>query len=228
MELTTGQHVELIYDPLLRGLIAPNTNVKFTFDSITQDVTIISDVVLRGGEVTYLNRNFYIREGRIIFSEINSLDPLITIRAEIREQDVNGEPVRITMSAENQRLSDFNPTYTSSPPKSEIEIMTILGQAFTGDIQSGLDILLTGVDYGVQVFLLRKMENALRDFLNFDIFSLRTMGLQNTLKQLLTTNAEGGNRLTIGNFLDNTTVYIGKYFGSSIYADAMFHFAVFL
>lgn len=225
MELTTGQHVELIYDPLLRGLIAPNTNVKFTFDSITQDVTIISDVVLRGGEVTYLNRNFYIREGRIIFSEINSLDPLITIRAEIREQDVNGEPVRITMSAENQRLSNFNPTYTSSPPKSEIEIMTILGQAFTGDIQSGLDILLTGVDYGVQVFLLRKMENALRDFLNFDIFSLRTMGLQNTLKQLLTTNAEGGNRLTIGNFLDNTTVYIGKYFGSSIYADAMFHFA---
>ena len=34
-----------------------------------------------------------------------------------------------------------------------------------------------------------------------------------------------GKELTLSNFLDNTTVYIGKYFGSSIYADALLHFA---
>ena len=50
------------------------------------------------------------------------------------------------------------------------------------------------------------------------------MGLQNSLKQWLTTDEEN-KKLTIGNFFDNTTVYIGKYFGSSIYADAMLHFA---
>ena len=30
-------------------------------------------------------------------------------------------------------------------------------------------------------------------------------------------------KVSIGNFLDNTTVYIGKYLGSSLYVDAMLH-----
>ncbi len=222
--ITTGQHVELFFDPVLRGLIAPNTKGTFRYDSSSNSYFIDSDIVLRGGEITYLNRNFYLREGRVVFTENNSLDPIITVRAEIREHDQNGEPVRITLSAENQRLSAFNPTYSSSPPKSEIELMTILGQALTADAQSGLDVLLSGVDYGFNLLVLRKIENALRDFLNFDIFSFRTMGLQNSLKQWLNTGEEK-KKLTIGNFFDNTTVYIGKYFGSSIYADAMLHFA---
>ncbi|MBO5137358.1 MAG: hypothetical protein J6B81_02545 [Spirochaetaceae bacterium] len=224
IDVTTGQHVEIEYNPLLRGLIAPNTNIAFQFDSATKDIVFKSDVVLRGGEITYLNRNFYLREGRIMFNESGGVfDPRITVRAEIRERDQNGEPVRITLSAENQRLSEFNPSYTSSPPKSELELMTLLGQAVTGDVESGWDVLLTGVDYGFQVFVLRKIENALRDLLNFDIFSLRTMGFQNSLRQWI--NGSDSEPLTISNFLDNTTVYIGKYFGSSIYADAMFHFA---
>lgn len=222
--ITTGQHVELIFDPVLRGLIAPNTKGVFRYDSSSDSYSIDSDIVLRGGEITYLNRNFYLREGRVIFTENDSLDPIITVRAEIREHDQNGEPVRISLSAENQRLSAFSPTYSSSPPKSEIEIMTILGQALTADAQSGLDVLLSGVDYGFNFLVLRKIENALRDFLNFDIFSLRTMGLQNSFKQWFSNNGEN-KKLTIGNFFDNTTVYIGKYFGSSIYADAMLHFA---
>lgn len=222
--ITTGQHVELFFDPLLRGLIAPNTKGTFRYDSSTGVYSIDSDIVLRGGEINYLNRNFYLREGRVVFDENDSLDPIITVRAEIREHDQNGEPVRITLSAENQRLSQFTPSYSSSPPKSEMELMSILGQALTGDVQSGWDILLSGVDYGFNMLVLRKIENALRDFLNFDIFSLRTMGLQNSLKQWLNVG-EKNQRLTVGNFFDNTTVYIGKYFGSSIYADAMLHFA---
>ena len=223
IDVTTGQHVEVVLNPLLRGLIEPNTNILFQFDSRNKDFSIKSDIVLRGGEITYLNRNFYLREGRINLNETGGIfDPFLTIRAEIRERDENGEPVRIIMSAENQRLSAFNPSYSSSPAKSELEIMTMLGQAVTGDVQSGIDVLLTSVDYGFQVFVLRKIENALRDLLNFDIVSLRTMGLQNSLRQWLNVKNEG-KELTLSNFLDNTTVYIGKYFGSSIYA--LLHFA---
>ena len=225
IDVTTGQHVEIAFNPLLRGLIEPNTNLKFLFDSTTKDFIVKSDIKLRGGEITYLNRNFYLREGQVVLDERgSSFDPRITVRAEIRERDEDGEPVRITLAAEKQKLSEFNPSYTSSPARSELEIMAMLGQAAAGDIQDGWDVLLTGVDYGFQVFVLRKLENALRDLLNFDIFSLRTMGLQNSLRQWLDASAES-KPLTISNFLDNTTVYIGKYFGSSIYADALFHFA---
>lgn len=225
IDVTTGQHVEIELNPLLRGLIEPNTNFLFQYDSSTRDFALKSDITLRGGEVTYLNRNFYLREGRVVLDESgSSFDPRLTVRAEIRERDEAGEPVRITLSAQNQRLSEFSPSYTSSPPRSELELMTMLGQAATGDIQDGWDVLLTWVDYGFQVFVLRKVENALRDLLNFDIFSLRTMGLQNSLRQWLDASSDS-EPLTISNFLDNTTVYIGKYFGSSIYADALFHFA---
>lgn len=225
IDVTTGQHVEVAYNPLIRGLIEPGTNIAFQYDSISKDMNIKSDIVLRGGEITYLNRNFYIREGRVVLNESEDVfDPRLTLRAEIRERDENGEPVRITLFADNQRLSEFNPSYYSSPPKSELEIMTMLGQAVTGDVQSGWDVFFTGVDYGFQVLVLRKIENALRDLLNFDIFSLRTMGLQNSLRQWLNVSSEK-EALTLSNLLDNTTVYIGKYFGSSLYADALFHIA---
>ena len=62
----------------------------------------------------------------------------------------------------------------------------------------------------------------MRDLLNFDIFSLRTNVLQNTYNYSISRNSAKEN-ISLGNFLDNTTVYIGKYLGSSLYVDAMLH-----
>jgi hypothetical protein len=85
----------------------------------------------------------------------------------------------------------------------------------------------------MQATVIRKIENTLRELCNFDIFSVRTNVLQNTLKQGMAksdssssdalASESGDNQITFGNFLDNSTVYIGKYFGSAIYVDAMFH-----
>ena len=69
---------------------------------------------------------------------------------------------------------------------------------------------------------MRQAENKLRDLLNFDIFSVRTNILQNTYNLSVSKNLSSEN-LSIGNFLDNTTVYIGKYLGSFLYVDAMLH-----
>lgn len=223
LELQTLNKVEIRFDPLLRGLVAPYTKLVFQADTAAGTADLFGDVVLRGGEIVYLNRNFYLREGRIVFDETSSLaDPRITVRAETRERDEDGRQVRITLSAANQLLSEFSPTYTASPPKSEREIMEILGQILSADIETGVDVVFAGLDYGVQVLGIRKLEEILRDTLNLDIFSMRTMILQNLSKQLSNSDS-ARNDLTIGNFLDNTTVYIGKYFGSSIYLDALLH-----
>ena len=56
--------------------------------------------------------------------------------------------------------------------------------------------------------------------MNIDIFSVRTNVLQNTLNMGVSGELSKKN-LSIGNFLDNTTVYIGKYIGSALYVDAM-------
>lgn len=224
VNVDVGKKVQVLINPLIRGLIAPDTPLEFNLDTSSSLWNMKGDIVLRGGEVSYLSRNFYLKEGRIILNETqNSFDPNITVRAETKEHDENGDPVTISLSAIRQNLSNFNATLSSSPAKSENEIMSILGQIVTGDASSASTILLAGVDYGVQVTVLRKLEGALRDLCNFDIFSLRTTLLQNTIKQGFNMNTESEKGSIISNLFDNSTVYIGKYFGSNIYVDALMH-----
>jgi hypothetical protein len=207
----------------VRGLVAPGTELRLLMDSFTAALDIQGDVALRGGEIVYLNRNFYLREGRIVFNETMGIfDPRITVRAETRERDTEGIQVRIIMTALNQPLSEFFPAFTSSPARSEAEIMHILGRIVTADSDSLGDFAFAMLDYGVQLAVLRKIETGLRELLNFDIFSMRTMILQNVLRSV-SDSARQDKPITAGSVFDNSTIYAGKYFGSSIYADALLH-----
>lgn len=224
LALMIGHKVQIDVNPFLRSLIAPSTPIYVTADTATGLWSIKSDIVLRGGEISYLNRNFYLKQGRLILNETQDhFDPNITVRAETRERDSNGDNVTIVLSAISQNLSRFNAVLSSVPARSESEIMSLLGQIVSGDAESVGNLVLSGMDYGVQVTLLRRFENSLRDLCNFDIFSLRTTALQNTIMQGLEMGNRPENNSVIGNLFDNSTVYIGKYFGSDVYADALLH-----
>lgn len=217
-----AQKVEVEVKPFIRTLIAPNTDLYLSLDTDAGLWSLKGDVVLRGGELTYLNRNFYLKEGSISLNENQSnFDPLITLRAQINERDSTGDPVLISLSAIKQHVSEFNPSLSSSPAKSEAELMEILGQIISGDSNSASEMLVSGLDYGVQVTFMRKLESALRDLCNFDIFSVRTTLVQNSIRQGFNMNSDTEKGALISNLFDNTTVYIGKYFGSNIYVDAM-------
>ncbi|MCR5291202.1 MAG: translocation/assembly module TamB [Treponema sp.] len=226
LDISMEQKVQVLIDPILRGVAAPNTELSMTFDSSENKLLLNSDITFRGGEIVYLNRNFYMKEGRIVFSDKQDrLDPYLTVRAETRERDEDGNQVTVILSADNALLSKFTPTFSAVPAKSEVEIMELLGQIMTADSTNTSGFLLAGGDYAMQITVMRKIENALRDLGNFDIFSIRTMVLQNAMKRSLSSNSENGstNSLTIGNFFDNSTVYIGKYFSSELYTDALLH-----
>lgn len=103
----------------------------------------------------------------------------------------------------------------------------MLGQIAVGDSDNISGFLLATGDYAIQSTVGRNIENKLRDFFNFDILSIRTSVLQNALKFSLSSSKSdsGKNSQEIGNYLDNSTVYIGKYFGSALYADALLHWS---
>ena len=136
LDFIAGQHVQILFEPVLRALIAPNTKLSLGFDSGTENIEIEGDVTLRGGEIMYLNRNFYLREGKAVFDKNNSLDPRLTVRAEVRERDSSNDVVTITLSAQDQNVSTFTPRLSASPAKSEAEIMSILGQIVSADSDS--------------------------------------------------------------------------------------------
>ncbi len=232
LDLTLGNHIVLNFDPLLRCIFVPNTKLKIALDSITQSYVVDGKLSLKSGDVAYLNRSFYIKEGSIKFNPQEIANPKVTIRAETREKDANNQNVRIILTAENQDLLDFKPRFTSVPAKSENEIMALIGQVVIADlneIEKGSDvipvILSTAGDYALQSFATRQIENKLRESLNFDIFSIRTNILQNTMSYVKN-NQNNNQQIWLGNFFDNSTVYIGKYLSSAIYVDAMLNLSV--
>ena len=231
LDMLVGQHGRVFFpnkeNPVLKALINPQTKIRLKLDSETDFFELNGDLILRGGSIVALGRTFYLREGRLLFNDKQgTLDPLITVRAEMRETDSEGDNVKIFLTAENQKLSAFSPSFSSSPAKSESEIMALLGQIVipedTDSIRDfGINVLAGGLNYVAQTTAVKEVEDRLRDLFKFDIFSLRTTILQNALLVGLNNN---NNSATIGNYLDNSSVYIGKYFGNAMYLDALLHF----
>lgn len=221
LDVKMQKRVQVFYSSFLRGLVVPDSEVVFSYNSAYDKMTIQGDVPLRSGEIIYLNSSFYVKEGRIQFSDDDEgLDPYVSLKAETREKDSSNNDVTITLSVDHQKLSKLTPKLTSSPAKSEKEIMEILGNIVTANSENVGNFGLAIGDYALQTMVMRKVENALRDFLNFDILSIRTMVVQNVLKYSISRNTERQG-INISNFFDNTTVYIGKYFGNALYADAL-------
>ncbi|GMO12511.1 MAG: hypothetical protein Ta2A_22350 [Treponemataceae bacterium] len=223
LDVMIGNKVQFRYNPFLRVLVTPNTPLKITADMSAQIVEIVGNISFRGGEIVWMGRNFYVREGRLVFDNYQGrVDPRVTVRAETKERDATGERVQIILSVQNQFLSAFMPVYSSSPPKSEVEIMQILGQIATGDSLDIGDAIAGSADFATQIFLSRRFEDGLRDLLKLDILSMRMLVMQNVLKKAFDPTSD---TLTMGKFFDNTSLYMGKYLGSSIYADVLLNLA---
>ncbi len=228
LKINFGQHCTFIFDPLLRAVIVPNTDFGFKYDMAAGDLELDGELAFRSGDISYLSRNFYLKNGYMKFNSNDpTFNPLINLQAETRERDEKGNDVRIILSANNQYLLNINPQFTSIPAKSETEIRALLGQIAVGDSENVSGLLLATGDYAIQSTIGRSIENKLRDFLNFDILSVRTNVLQNALNYGLRSREEESENknLKIGNFFDNSTVYLGKYFGSSLYMDALMHWS---
>lgn len=219
-----AQHVTFNLDPLIRAVLIPGTGFGFKYDMSDSSVELNGDLALRSGDVSYLSRSFYLKSGNIRFNRNDKrFNPIINVQAETRERDTNGNEVRIILSAVNQYFDDFNPTFSSIPARSETQIMSMLGQIAVGDSENVAELLFATGDYAIQSTIGRSIENKLRDFLNFDILSVRTNVLQNALNYNLNKTKDENSSYGIGNFFDNSTVYMGKYFGRSLYVDSLMH-----
>ncbi|GHV87345.1 hypothetical protein AGMMS50255_6410 [Spirochaetia bacterium] len=229
--ITAGKKVEFLWPtrdfPMLQAYADMGTRARVTTDTLARRFSFTGDIKLRSGEVFYFERSFYIRNGVLSFKEDEqSFDPRITVRAEARDRSSEG-PVTISMVADNASLLSFTARFESSPALSQMEILSLLGQSITGAPEGGEEgpiknaFIPAGADFLAQFQIFRRMERAVRDFLHLDMFSMRTQALQNAV--FLATGLQdpvdriGG----VGNYFDNTSVFIGKYIGSDMFAQAM-------
>jgi hypothetical protein len=225
--IKTGRKVEFLWPnsnmPILRANAAAGTVIRIESDSESGRFSMNGDVGLKSGEIFYIQRSFYIRNGVLSFNENEiRFDPRITVRAEIRDRTDDG-PVTISMIVDNEPLMSFNARFESSPPLSQIDILSLLGQGLSGetpqeDGQAVNMILSSATDVLSQFLGLRRIERTMRDFLGLDMFSFRTQIIPNTYS--IVRNSIGGID-AFGNFFDNTTVFAGKYLGPDMFVQGM-------
>ncbi len=230
---TTGKQVQFVWPnntvPILRAFADTGQKLKVTSQGSTGDYSIVGNINVKGGEVFYLRQNFYLRQGSIDFNEDqNKFDPIVNVRAELREVDSAGKPVSIFLVVNNKPLSQFAPSFESQPAMPNSEILTLLGQ----DIYSQLGgqqldltsaMLFTG-DLLSQFSVLRTFEDKVKQAFNLDLFSVRTDLLQNIFREKVlgqTPTTATTPSSSIGRYLDNTTFFLGKYFGNDLFLEAM-------
>jgi len=251
LRLSAGSMVEFIWpatNPILRGTPEMGTAIYVTADSQTGQYSLNGNIKIRSGEVYYFDRSFFIRQGNLVLKENETkFNPIINARAEIRDRSDSG-PVTITMVIENQPLFSFEPRFEASPGMTQLEIYSILGQNNFNNIQgeenaelaqrflwgSTADIatqLLASTDILSQVVFLRQSERLVRNFFKLDVFSVRTRLLQNAfVTGAMNFGGMGQNTgqdftvrsSKVGNYFDNTTVFMGKYIGQDMFFQGMF------
>jgi hypothetical protein len=195
-------------------------------NSLDRTFSFTGDVKLRGGEIFYFERSFYIRSGILTFRENEEqFDPRITVRAEARDRSSTG-PVTISLVVDNAPLRSFTPRFESSPALSQMEIMSLMGQSLVGatseDGSVSNPFLASSADLLAQSQVMRRIQGALRDFLHLDMFSVRTQFLQRAAFGIFGIQPQAVDRIGwVGNYFDNTSVFVGKYIGSNMFAQLM-------
>jgi hypothetical protein len=228
LTIKTGRKVEFVWPvtlPILQAYVDAGTGVRISSDSSVDRYSIVGDVALRSGEIYYFQRSFYIREGSLSFNENEiRFDPRISARAEIRDRNDEG-PVTISMIINNAPLLSFTARFEAEPPLSQAEIFSFLGQNLTGasneDDSVSNAFVMASSDVLSQFGVFRQGERYIRDFFHLDMFSVRTMVLQNAMLQATGLRNPVDRNGGVGNYFDRTTIFLGKYIRSDMFVQAM-------
>jgi translocation and assembly module TamB len=221
-----GRSVQVSFSPIsipvVMGYADPSSSLAVNYDEASEAFTLKGTVALRGGEVFYIQRNFFLKSGKLVFNEGNDrFEPRVTLLAELRDSNDDG-PVIITLRADNAPLSSFKPRLSSDPAMTEAQIAVLLGQdLFGASSDNSVDIrkaVISGTEFIPQLNVTRVLQDNVREAFGLDMLYLRTKVLQNWLFDISATKAEKEETNTMSRYLDQTEFYAGKYLTDSIFA----------
>jgi hypothetical protein len=231
--ITTGRRVEFLWPnedfPILQANPASGNSIHISSDSFSGGFELKGTIDIRSGEIFYIERSFYIREGTLTFNENETrFEPQIAARAEIRDRTNDG-PVTISLVIDNQPLTSFQARFESTPALSQAEIFTLLGQSIvggetdeSGQIAGAFGGAIT--DVLSQFSVVRRMERLIRDSLHIDMFSVRTQAISNMVLQATGTQSEENAGSGFSRYFDNTTIFAGKYITGDLFIQGMLTF----
>ncbi|MBW4513710.1 MAG: translocation/assembly module TamB domain-containing protein [Timaviella obliquedivisa GSE-PSE-MK23-08B] len=178
LELTLGDRLRVTRDPILNFYARGKLNINGFLDNLNAQGTVL----LRGGQVNLFTTQFRLAQGyesKAVFEPNRGLDPILDVRlvtsvpevvrfpvpdnspfaaAEVRDTTINDfgeiQTVRVQASVTGP-ASEFsqNLRLTSSPSRTESEIVALVGGNFINSLGSGGDAPLAIVSVAGSAFL---------------------------------------------------------------------------
>ena len=231
LNLQTGRNLEFVWPnrtlPIIRCHADTGEELQVDYKGVSEEFSLKGNIAMKGGQMIYFNRNFYIKEGNIIFNENeNIFDPKINVRAEIIEYKKDQE-YKIYLIVENEPIKSFSPRFESDPSMTEAEILSTLGENLM--VSLGGETINIGTAMGLSSELLTQFgfisqfERKVKEVLNIDLFTIRTRLLQNlavTKYEELSGKPLDRDGQSLGKYLDNTTIFLGKYLGNELFFES--------
>ncbi|MDC7246330.1 MAG: hypothetical protein PQJ47_10555 [Sphaerochaetaceae bacterium] len=245
MDFTSGRNVSFVYpnadSPILSAILADNQKFSISLTAPAMTFAVEGDFNLRSGEIYYVQENFYITEGSIIFPKvrnqnIESSEPKINLRARLRKFDADSERIDIYLILQNNSFTDINPRFESIPSRSTNEILQLLGQNLiasnaTDTDASGISSVLTAATAATDVIsrlgiiegtgVSFGFSSIIKDSFGLDVFTIRSNLIQNLLLDAIPGLTGDDTGSPFSRYLDNTTIYLGKYFQDELYLQGL-------
>ena len=242
--LTTGRNVSFLYpnspNPFIKATIKENQKIEFTFDHLTEVFSVDGNFSFRSGEIYYFQKNFFITEGSLALhtdalSGTNMIQPTINLRAKMTDFDSQGNRVDIYLVLRESSLTNINPQFESIPSKDVNEIFEILGQSIlpTGaygqvNLYSVASLAAAATDVAERLGYINTssttaLTESIRISLGLDMFSLRSNIVQNILFDALPGSNLTSSLSPLARYLNNTSIFMGKYIGNQFFLQALLH-----
>ncbi len=233
MFITTGKDVEFSYpareNPILNFTLNEGERVNLKSDPTTRTFEAEGSLSFKTGRIFYFQNDFYITNGKITLKkpyESNKvIDVNLDLEARLREYDSDGKQLDIYLILQNATLDNMVPRFESTPAMSQNEIMQFLGHTLVPETSDGITLQsLASVAYAAADAFSAlgyfnngfSVTSGMRDALKLDMLSIRSFVLQNMIINSLP-GKNSNNRNFVANYLDGTSLFAGKYFGSGLF-----------
>ena len=243
-KITTGKNVSFSYpnttNPFIKATLTENQKIDIMFDHTTEEMALDGVFAFRSGEIYYFQKNFFITEGSLdlhtdALSGSSSIQPRINLRAKLTDFDRQGNRVDIFLILRDSSLTNLNPQFESVPSKDINEILEIMGQSIlpTGaygqvNLFSVVSLAAAATDVAGKLGYISTSNNSaltesIRISLGLDLFSLRSNIVQNILFDALPGSSLSTTFSPLARYLNNTTIFMGKYIGKNYFLQALIH-----
>ena len=245
MNFRTGKNVSFVYpneeSPILRATFSENQRFGVTTEAPSMLTTFSGEMLLRSGEIYYVQKNFYITEGSLKIPSLGTslkddVMPTVSLRARLREFDVDGSRIDIFMVLQDAPLDSIEPRFESIPQRDTNEILELLGQRIINPysvqesgLQSFASVASTATDVITRLGVFQAttisigFSTIIREALGLDVFTIRTNLLTNILFDTIPLTGGDTSSSPLARYLDNTTLYIGKFLFEELYLQGMLH-----